>query len=233
MRKPLHTSDRPGRPLFSPTRDARAQLLNAAAALFAQQGIAGTSLSSIAKRARLTPAMVHYYFEDREALLNAVVDERLVPFITYVWDPVDPGDDPVEMIRGVVQRLLSGIEKAPWVPNTWMREILNEGGLLRTKVLRHIPVEKVRLVGAAIHAGQKKRSLNSELDPLLYVFSAIGLVMLHMATLKVWSDIFHRRAPGVDEMQRHVTALLLDGLRHPSHAAADRQRTKRASRRKP
>ncbi len=233
MRKSIHTPDRPGRPLFNPARDARAQLLDAASALFAQQGIAATSLSSIAKRARLTPAMVHYYFDDREALLNAVVDERLVPFIAYVWDPVEPGAHPVEMIRGVVQRLLSGIEKAPWVPNTWMREILNESGLLRTKVLRHIPVEKVRLVGAAIQAGQQKRSLNSELDPLLYVFSAIGLVMLHMATLKVWSEIFHRPALSVDEMQRHVTALLLDGLRYPSPVAAKRRGSNRASRRKP
>jgi TetR/AcrR family transcriptional regulator len=230
MPKTTRHSERPGRPLFSAARDARAQLLAAATALFAEHGIAATSFSTIAKRAGLTPAMMHYYFKDRDELLDAVVLERLVPFIACVWAPVEPGNDPIQMVGGVVQRLLNGIEKAPWIPNTWMREILNESGLLRTRVLRHLPVDKVRLVGEAIRTGQTNNALNRQLDPLLYVFSAIGLVMLHMATLRLWSEIFHRPRLGVDDMQRHITALLMDGLRHPSPAAVSQERTKRASR---
>jgi TetR/AcrR family transcriptional regulator len=230
MPKTTRHSERPGRPLFSAARDARAQLLAAATALFAEHGIAATSFSTIAKRAGLTPAMMHYYFKDRDQLLDAVVLERLVPFIASVWTPVTSGDDPVQMVRGVVQRLLKAIEKAPWIPNTWMREILNESGLLRKRVLHHIPVDKVRLVGEAIRAGQTNNTLNPQLDPLLYVFSAIGLVMLHMATLNLWSEIFHRPKLGVAEMQRHITALLMDGIQHPSPAVVGRPRTKRVSR---
>ncbi len=149
-----------GRPLADPDRDTRALLLKAATELFAEQGVAATSFSTIARRAGLTPAMVHYHFDDREQLIDAVVDERLVPFITNVWDPVQPGEAPAEILRGVVQRLLEQIQQAPWVPSTWMREILNEGGLLRSRILRRLPIEKVRVVGRAIARGQASGTVN-------------------------------------------------------------------------
>jgi TetR/AcrR family transcriptional regulator len=214
IRRRMRPPDKPGRPVSTPDRDARELLITAATELIADLGVAATSFSTIAKRAGLTPAMVHYYFRDREQLLDALVDERLFPFISYVWKPVEPGGDPAEMIRGVVSRLLRGIERAPWIPSIWMREILNEGGLLRAKVMGRLPFDKVRLVAEAIGQGQAGRTLNPELNPLLTVFSTIGLVMLHMATARVWADIFHRRPLSRNALRRHITGLLLDGLRH-------------------
>jgi TetR/AcrR family transcriptional regulator len=214
MPKRAHKSERLGRPVFSPSRDARAQLLTAATELIAGHGVAATSFTTIAKRAGLTPAMVHYYFKSRDQLLDAVVEERLVPFITYVWDPVQTGADAAELLRGVVERLLAGIERAPWVPSTWVREILNQGGLLRDKVLPRIPFDKVRILAASIHRGQTQHTLNPDLDPLLVVFSTLGLVMLHMATVSFWAETFHRPAPGRTTMRRHITGLLLNGLRY-------------------
>jgi TetR/AcrR family transcriptional regulator len=214
MRRRMRTPGRPGRPVSTPDRDARELLITAATELIADNGVAATSFSTIAKRAGLTPAMVHYYFRDREQLLDALVDERLFPFISYVWKPVEPSGDPAEMIRGVVSRLLRGIERAPWIPSIWMREILNEGGLLRAKVMGRLPFDKVRLVAEAIGQGQAEQILNPELNPLLTVFSSIGLVMLHMATARVWADIFRRRPLGRSALRRHITGLLLDGLRH-------------------
>ena len=79
------------------------------------------------------------------------------------------------------------------MPSTWMREILNEDGLLRGRMLRRLPVDKVRILGQAIARGQASGTVNADLDPLLLVFSALGLVMLHMATLSVWADIFQRQ----------------------------------------
>lgn len=75
--------------------------------------------------------------------------------------------------------------------------------------------------------------LNPELDPLLYVFSAIGLGMLHMANPKVWSEIFHRPSLGLDAIERYITALLLDGLRNSSPVTVSNQRCKRTPRRQP
>ncbi|HVP53557.1 MAG TPA: TetR/AcrR family transcriptional regulator [Candidatus Eisenbacteria bacterium] len=233
MRHRLRTSERPGRPAFDPQRDVRAQLLNAATHLFAEHGVAATTIAHIAKSAGFTPAMVHYYFKDRDQLTDAVIEERLVPFISYVWDPVRPGDGPATMLGGVVQRLISGIEGAPWIPSTWMREILNEGGLLRTKALRRIPLDKVRMVGEAIRAGQATHSANSDVDPLLTVFSALGLVMLHMATAPVFAEIFHRPPLATEALRRHITGLLLDGLCHHPRPSSSQFPNRQRLRRKP
>jgi AcrR family transcriptional regulator len=208
-----------GRPTARSGRDAREMLLTAAVELFAEHGVAATTFSMIAVRARLTPAMLHYYFTDRDALIDAVVDERLATLIASVWDPVQPDVAAEEMVCGIVGRLLIGIERNPWVPSTWMREVLNDGGLLRGRVVRRLPFEKVHLVGEAMARGQKSGSVNPEIDPVLIVFSTIGLVMLHMATMRFFAETFHREAPNRQAICRHITSLLLHGMeRRPSPA---------------
>lgn len=214
----------PGRPAASSERDARELLLSAATELFASQGVAATTFAMIAQRAGLTPAMLHYYFKDRNQLLDTVVDERLLRVISKVWDPVQPGTDAAETVRGIVARLLDGIEEMPWIPSTWMREVLTEGGLLREKMLRRLPFEKIRSVSAAIAKGQSQHGNNADLDPVLFIFSMLGLVMMHMATLSFWAEIFHRKPPNKLAVQRHITGLLLDGLCH-SPAAKLRKTT--------
>src|SRR5215472_677886 len=165
LQSSVRTKERPGRPLANPDRDTRALLIRAATELFAEQGVAATTLTTIARRAGLTPAMVHYYFKDRDQLIDAVVDERLAPLMAYVWDPIAPGDKPGEMVSGMVERLLEQIDREPWVPSTWMREVLNEKGLLRSRMLRRLPFEKVRLLGKRIAAAQARGNANVALEP--------------------------------------------------------------------
>lgn len=229
----IQLKERLGRPPSSPDRNTRVLLLDAATQLFAEQGVAATSFSTIARRAGLTPAMVHYHFRDREKLIDAVVEERLVPIVTYVWDPVQPGETPANIVSGVVKRLLEQIQQAPWVPSTWMREILNEDGLLRGRMQRRLPLEKVRILGHAIALGQASGTVNRDLNPLLMVFSTLGLVMVHMSTLQAWSEILRQPTPSLDQMQNHIIGLLLHGLapapRSPRHPA----RGSKSPRRKP
>jgi len=207
-----------GRPAAVPGRDARELLLNAACQLFGEHGVAATTFAMIAQRAGLTPAMLHYYFTDREALIDAVVDERLAILIASVWDPVHPAAGAGETIRGIVERLLAGIEANPWVPSTWMREVLNDGGLLRSRVVRHLPFKKVRVVAKAIARGQRNGSIHPGLDPVPMVLSAIGLVMLHTATRQFYAQTFQRRVPDHEAICRHITSLLPGPEQKPPQA---------------
>lgn len=218
---------RPGRPAGNLRRDARELLLIAAVELFAEQGIAATTFATVAKRVGLTPAMMHYYFADRDALIDAVVDERLAPLIASVWDPVQPKDTVADMICGVVERLLAGIERNPWVPSTWMREVLNEGGLLRGRILRHLPFDKIRMVSAAIVRSQKNRTIHPDIDPVLIVFSMLGLVMLHTSTVRLFAEIFHREVPDSKTVFRHITGVLLHGVEGSASAPRKAVRRKR------
>ena len=193
--------------------DSREQLLSAAVELFAEQGVAATTFAMIADRAALTPAMLHYYFEDRGHLLDAVVHERMAPVIGHVWEPVTADTPPTALISDIVERLLDGIERMPWIPSTWIREVLNEGGALRTRVLAYVPFDKVRIVSDAIRRQQRARQLNPNVDPVLIIFSVLGLIMVHCATARFWAQTFHQKPPNRAALQRHVTSLLIDGLR--------------------
>ncbi|MBW2208934.1 MAG: helix-turn-helix transcriptional regulator, partial [Deltaproteobacteria bacterium] len=51
-------------------QDARAVLLEAATALFAQKGYAGTSVREIVERAGVTKPVLYYYFENKEGLFR-------------------------------------------------------------------------------------------------------------------------------------------------------------------
>lgn len=202
-------------------------LLAAATRLFAEHGVAATTFTRIAQRAGLTPAMVHYYFSDRDALIDAVVEERLVPLIGSVWDPVKPQDTASAILRGIVERLLEAIERSPWVPSTWMREVLNQDGLLRSRVLRRLPLEKVRLLAEAMMRGQKDGTAHADLDPVLIVFSTLGLVMLHSATARFFAEIFHRDVPDRKTLERHIAGVLLHGVERLESSAPKKTSVRR------
>lgn len=58
------------------TRDAEAtklQILDAAEIEFAQHGLQGTRVDAIAERAKVSPRMIYYYFENKEGLYQAVL----------------------------------------------------------------------------------------------------------------------------------------------------------------
>src|SRR6202142_436520 len=53
---------------------SRAAILRAAVAEFAEHGIAGARTDAIARAARVNKALLYYYFKDKDALYEAVLD---------------------------------------------------------------------------------------------------------------------------------------------------------------
>jgi AcrR family transcriptional regulator len=55
----------------------REQLLKIAVEMFAENGFAGTSLRSIAKKAGVSPALLIHHFGTKEALIKEAISETL------------------------------------------------------------------------------------------------------------------------------------------------------------
>src|ERR1700723_323411 len=122
-------SKRIGRPPAAVQSDPRPHLLDTATRLFAERGVADTTVAQIAAAAGVTSAMVHYYFKNREQLLDAVVDERIVRVIALIWSPIeDQADDPLSIVPVLVARVMQCVESMPSLPSLWLREILDESG---------------------------------------------------------------------------------------------------------
>src|SRR5271166_4084565 len=54
--------------------ESRSSILNAAVAEFAEHGIAGARTDAIARAAHVNKALLYYYFKDKDALYEAVLD---------------------------------------------------------------------------------------------------------------------------------------------------------------
>ncbi|MDR3098725.1 MAG: TetR/AcrR family transcriptional regulator [Paraburkholderia sp.] len=210
-----------GRRRASADLDMRERLLACATQLFAEQGIAATTMAQIAAAAGVTSAMVHYYFINRERLLDAVVDERLARAIAYVWGSADSeaATSPHALVQELVERLFEVTERLPWLPPLWLREIVNEGGLLRERMLKRLPIEQLQRFIMHIGAAQREGTVNPALEAPLLFMSILALVMLPLATSRLWQSA--RGLPKVEReaLRRHVTALLAGAMQAPAPEA--------------
>lgn len=85
----------------------RAQLLDIALDLFAQQGFDATSTQQIASAAGVTQGLVFHYFGSKEGLLTAVLTSRH-SFATKMADLLAEADASNMPIKDVLQALCSG-----------------------------------------------------------------------------------------------------------------------------
>lgn len=207
---------RPGRP--AATAGQRDQLLDAATLLFSQHGVAGTPIKAIAAAAGVTPALVHYYFRDRDQLLDAVVDERLQPLVDQVF-PAEPpaaaAPDAIAVVVALAGQLIRVAAATPWFPGLWIREIVSADGQLRERVVQRIAVRRATQVGGLLATARDRGELNPGLEPALVMVSLIGLTLLPLATTHIWRNLPGADAIDTEALVRHVGALLAQGLKAP------------------
>ncbi len=203
-----------GRPPASRGENTRQSILDSALTLFAEQGVSETSIAQIAHASGVTSAMVHYYFHNREGLLDALVIERLVPRVRYVWSGVteDALDSPRQLVTGIVTRVLEVVDAMPQFPQLWNREIFHVNGCLREHFLQHLPVGKLARLRDRLLEAQQKGLIYPDISPDLVIVSAIGLIMVPLA-----AQIYFPVADGLPVLERerigrHALALLLHGI---------------------
>jgi AcrR family transcriptional regulator len=69
-----------------PPEERRRQIMEAALPLFAERGFQGTTNRDIAEAAGVAPGLIYWYFDSKEGLLNAILDE-FIPFDQMAMSP--------------------------------------------------------------------------------------------------------------------------------------------------
>jgi len=203
---------RPGRPRADEANQ-RERLLDAAVVCFAGDGIAATSLRTIALKAGVTPALVHYYFGSKEQLIEAFIAERMTPVAAALRESLlAAGPDPRALMAAFVRGMHDLVARFPWWPALWVREVLNENGALRDVLLKQIAPQVAQLVAGALADAQKRGELAADLDPRLTMVSLMGLTMMPLAAEHIWRRVFAADDIDRDVLLRHTLALLDHGL---------------------
>ena len=202
----------PGRP-GADSPDLRERVLDAAIACYTRQGIAATSLRSIAAEAGVNPALLHYYFGDKEQLREAVIAERVLPAFSTLREPVmAAGEDVAGLVAGFVQGVGRLVAEHPWLPALWVREVLCEGGALRDVLFERIGPQLPQLMAARFAQAQQRGELNEDLDPRLLMVSLVGLTLFPAAGAPIWRRLLQAEDLDFEALRRHTLALLDRGL---------------------
>ena len=93
--------------------ESRRKIVDAAAALMAERGFAGTSIAAVSQRSGLPSGSIYWHFESKEALLGAVVEEG-----ARRWFDALPGNDsrpsdPAARATALLEGVVTSLEQHP------------------------------------------------------------------------------------------------------------------------
>jgi AcrR family transcriptional regulator len=95
--------------------DRREQIIEAALRVFAQKGFVRATNKDIANEAGITPGLIYHYFESKEALLQALIEEAS-PIQSIRSLPPEMLTQPPEiLLRFVVGQMLAIAESEPFL----------------------------------------------------------------------------------------------------------------------
>lgn len=181
---PLPPSPRSRGP--KPTRIDPDQILDAAQAVFAQDGLRAASLRAIARHAGCDPALIYYHFDSKEALFGALLGRRFPGVLREVEELSDAGD-----LRPASERLWA-------VLLIYHRHLKDDPGLrsmIRGEIVRgaegltHLIEEQIRpittCVRRIVEQGMARGELRADLSPLLVTFFLVKMQLEILDVLPV------------------------------------------------
>src|ERR1700727_2048216 len=104
--------------------ESRAAILQAAAHEFAEHGIAGARTDAIAREAKVNKALLYYYFQDKETLYAAVLDEAFSGLKDTVFRALDGTQPPREKMLAYVGAYFDFIASNQIYPRLMQREMM-------------------------------------------------------------------------------------------------------------
>ena len=105
-------------------KESRAAILQAAAQEFADHGVAGARTDAIARTARVNKALLYYYFNDKETLYGAVLDNAFSGLKNAVFQALDGDLPPRDKIMAYAGAYFDFIASNHLYPRLMQREMM-------------------------------------------------------------------------------------------------------------
>ncbi len=163
-----------GRPAGADSEKVRADLLEAARQHFLKSEFKAVSLRQIADSAGVNPAMVNYYFGNKQGLYVAMVEELLAALDTSLAAIAENETLTIADFSRHYARILA---ENPWWPNFIVREVLfSEGEIRQVMIQRFSSAFAPRLL-ASINGEIQSGHYRQDLDPAMTMISIMGMTI--------------------------------------------------------
>src|SRR5271163_3964454 len=93
--------------------DPRQRLLEAGLKLFANRGYAGTAVQDITEEARVTKPTMYYYFESKEGLFQALVDQAMEERLQLIRAAAPPDKPTVAQLTDIIAAITDFARRQP------------------------------------------------------------------------------------------------------------------------
>jgi AcrR family transcriptional regulator len=210
-----HTTQSPerarGRPVDTGQQDLKARILDTAEALFAKNGYAATSIRRIADQAGVNPALVHYYFGNKKALLQAVMERSLEPMgraIAAMKESADASPDKI------VRLLLSMIGEHPNIPHLLTREVLLPGGEMQQYFVENMAPHLGGALPALLSREKSAGRLRQDSDPAISAVLIMAMCVFPFIARALAEPVLgiDFDEAGIEQLNTQISGLLKQGL---------------------
>lgn len=157
----------------STTREA---ILDAAAELFAKQGLEATSIKAIGEAAGVNPALLYYYFADKAALYDAVMERMVAVLPGRMAEAVESALSPAEGLATVVRLQAEAFLAQPLLARLLARELADHEAAHATPFLRERIGRVLAGITRLIREGQEAGEIRADLKPTMIAISVLSQV---------------------------------------------------------
>ena len=167
--------------------DRRDQIIDAAMRVFAQKGFTRATNKEIAREAGITPGLIYYYFDSKEALLKAIIETRSPVQLISSLPPQTLELPPEIFLRMMALRMLSIVESENFIRliRMLLPEIIHNPGMASIAVPFFQRV--FEFVGKYFEAQMKKGALRGT-DSSLIAQVMIGTFMAFVLRRQILQD---------------------------------------------
>lgn len=201
----------PGRPDSASAVDVRANILEIAEDLFAEKGYAATSVRGIADRAGVNPAMIHYYFGNKESLLKAVLEMALAPLASAIEamqqaEQVSPGQ--------MVGHLMDTIASHPRLPYLIIREVMLPGGVMQAHFAENLAPRLGGALPGLLERESRSGRISSRPAPGIGALTLMSLAIFPFIVRPVAEQVLEVQLSGsaVEELKSQVSEFIEKGF---------------------
>jgi TetR/AcrR family transcriptional regulator, cholesterol catabolism regulator len=191
----------------SATRQRRtAEIIDAAAHIFARRGFHGASTQDIADVLGVRQASLYYYFPSKEVALEMVCARGVEGFVEAAISVTEAPGTAAQKIAGLIASHLNPLRNRGDYVNVFLNE------------RRHLPTESRRRIGRhsraiekifedVLRAGIEAGEFRADLDPRLASLAILGMAN----AVATWYD--KERGAPIERISKEFAALVLDGIR--------------------
>lgn len=154
------------------SQDRRARIVAAATRLFGRRGIAGTSLTDVAKLAKVPLSSLYDYFRDKDDLVAAVPEENYLAL--YGQLNANSGDPaPHRQLRAIYLGNLEYIRANPDWGRVFFLEIWPSAAIAEARIRKAVDRYALRYVDL-VRRAIASRAYRDDLDPYLAMSLLMG-----------------------------------------------------------